>query len=76
MDNAMIEKVARAICTAHGLDPNEPVSTGDGQTDTVYEARTHGPAYHSMAWDEPRWRTFRRAASEAIAAKIAMEALT
>lgn len=68
-----IDQVARRICMAHGLDPDEMVSVGDGATDTLFEAMTRGPSYHGMSYQEPRWRLFRRDASKAIAAHEAMK---
>lgn len=69
-----IDQVARRICMAHGLDPDEMVSVGDGATDTVFEAMTRGPSYRGMSCQEPRWRLFRSDASKAIAAHEAMKA--
>jgi hypothetical protein len=61
-DDALTEKVARAICSAAGYDPDEGVATG----------RKIGRRDRNRMWQEdekiPRWRQFEAEAVKHIAA--------
>lgn len=62
MDNALIEKVARALCQASGGAPDEPVKTGKLITRQV------GNTQFQEDETRPKWRSFEAEARSHIAA--------
>lgn len=71
MENADIERVARSMCSALGLDPEERVTVGHPDVETPAELAARGPAVYDVALIVARWQTYRGKAAEAIAAKTA-----
>jgi hypothetical protein len=76
MTDAEIETVARGICTALGLDPDEQSGGGpfDGDTPAERKARfvdgvMREPAVYCFM---PRWRRYRWKAAEALAVQAAL----
>lgn len=74
-----IESVARGICTALGLDPDERVGCGAYDDDTPAEkaARFGGSAVMSVPaimLHLPRWRLYRAQAAVALATQAALAA--
>lgn len=68
MDEDEIERVARAICTNQGLDPDETVSHGYGADFTTGEWAERGSnCVPASGHYSPRWRLYRAKATEAIA---------
>ena len=66
--------VARMICSAHGLDPDEIVAIGDGVNDTLAESMKR-TTLHSMSYTTGQWNLFRCDASKLIAAMDVVERL-
>lgn len=66
MSEDMVEKVARALCAADGLDPDEKIQ-GDFRTFAV-ELPDASDAVPDMVYYEPRWHARRRYARAAIEA--------
>lgn len=75
MDDAQVEEVARGICTALGLDPEERVGCGVYDDDTPAERAARKSDYVPMMMlYKPQWRLYRWKAAEAIATQAAMNA--
>ena len=72
MTEEEIERVARAMCAALGIDPDATVNTGYHDCMTPREEIEAGPVSFGALWQEPRWRTYRHDAAMAIAAKSAL----
>ena len=71
MDEDDIERIAREICAAHGLDPEEMIYCGMEDTMTPHEL-SEVTTTHDMLWRLPLWRTYRGKAADAIAARLAI----
>lgn len=80
MDNDLIERVARAMCVNLGLDPDEVVDAAIVAVRTPIERREifkgDQRAYlPDILLSAPRWRAYCGQASEAIAARLAVDAV-
>lgn len=79
MTNDEIEGVARGICSALGLDPDEKVGGGAYDDDTPAERRARAPLNGVVTVPlvlryMPRWRLYRGKAAEALATQAALAA--
>lgn len=67
-----LEKVARLLCQAHGLDADQEVQVASDDDMTVGE-RHRDCVRAVIGVMMPRWRLFRHEASKVLAAKFALD---
>jgi hypothetical protein len=76
MDDDQIEAVARGICTALGVDPDEQVGCGAYDDDTPAERKARFKdgvmSVPAIMLYMPRWRLYRWKAAEALAVQSAL----